>query len=184
MVLTAIPLFLKVNLPTKQKLILMLVFGMGIFIIVAGILTKIYCLVPGLVSYVYMNWYFREATISMLVTSLPMIWSLVREFIPAIDSWVTPSSGKTSGPSRFRTTNTGNLTANHDVHLQKFDRLGSQNQVSVTVANVTPKDDDPVEISDDDHSDRALRVRQDVSFTIEYERDPHAAPSVNDSVRT
>jgi hypothetical protein len=192
LILTAVPLFVKVNLPTRQKVILMMVFGMGIFIVIAGILTKVYCLVPGLVSYVYMNWYFREATVSILVTSLPLVWSLIREVFPAVDSWVTPSSGRTNGQSRYRGTGgtiTGNLTQRNDVQLQKFDRLESRNnnKVSVSVTHVNQKDDS-TEITDDDNSDRALRVRQDISFTIEYEhgnaanRDGEGA-SVTSSVR-
>jgi hypothetical protein len=53
-------------------------------VIVAAILNKVYCLVPSLISYVYMNWYFREATVAILVTNLPLIWSLLRDVFPAL----------------------------------------------------------------------------------------------------
>ena len=42
----------------------------------------IYCLVPSLISYVYMNWYFREATVAVYVTTLPGIWVLLRDAFP------------------------------------------------------------------------------------------------------
>lgn len=58
---------------------LVLVFGMGGFVIVAATLTKVYCLVPKLISYVYMNWYFREASVAVYVTNLPTLWPLVRD---------------------------------------------------------------------------------------------------------
>lgn len=102
MLAIAIPLFMTLRLPRKQKMILLFVFGMGIFIVIAAILTKMYCLVPWLISYVYMNWYMREATVSILVTCLPMTWSLLRDLFPMLARWVastaTPiSSGGTSG---------------------------------------------------------------------------------------
>jgi uncharacterized membrane protein YiaA len=45
-----IPPILKARLNTKQKLALGIVFGMGIFVIVAAVLRAIYCLVPSLIS--------------------------------------------------------------------------------------------------------------------------------------
>lgn len=105
MLLVAIPLLVSVRLPLKQKLILVLLFGMGIFVIVAAILTKVYCLVPSLISYVYMNWYFREATVAMLVTNLPLVWSLLRDIFPALKSWtgVRISRGVGTGSRRTST---------------------------------------------------------------------------------
>ena len=55
---------------------------MGSFVIVAAIMRAIYCLVPSLISYVYMNWYFREATVAVYVTTLPGIWVLLRDIFP------------------------------------------------------------------------------------------------------
>lgn len=79
MLIVAVPLLMQVRVPFKQKLTLVSLFGMGIFVIVAAILNKVYCLVPSLISYVYMNWYFRESTVAVLVTSVPFIWPLLRE---------------------------------------------------------------------------------------------------------
>jgi len=50
--LIGLPLLLSVRIPLQQKAVLLVVFGMGIFVIVAAIITKIYCLVPSLISYV------------------------------------------------------------------------------------------------------------------------------------
>jgi hypothetical protein len=86
MLLIAIPLIMTVRLPTRQKAILVFLFGLGIFVIVAAILTKIYCLVPELISYAYMQWYFRESTVAMLVTCIPLMWTLFREIFP---SWMS-----------------------------------------------------------------------------------------------
>lgn len=68
MLLVAIPLVAKVRLPWLQKAPLLAVFGLGILVIVAAILTKLYCLVPALLSYEYLAWYHREVTLSILVS--------------------------------------------------------------------------------------------------------------------
>lgn len=91
--LIAMPILVAVRLPRRQKVILLLLFGLGIFEIIAALLTKVYCLVPALISYQYMNWYFREATIAMLVTNLPLMWSLVRDMSPGIRRWVNNTDG-------------------------------------------------------------------------------------------
>ncbi|KAA8651571.1 uncharacterized protein ATNIH1004_000461 [Aspergillus tanneri] len=71
----------------------MAIFGMGIFVIVAPILHKIYCLVPSLISYVYMNCYFREVTEAVLVINLPIPWPLLRDVLPALKIWTDWSEG-------------------------------------------------------------------------------------------
>ncbi|QDS71908.1 hypothetical protein FKW77_000396 [Venturia effusa] len=89
----AMPILIAVRLPKRQKMILLFLFGLGLFVIVAAILTKVYCLVPSLISYQYMNWYFREATIAMLVTNIPLMWSLVRDIFPGLKRWINDSMG-------------------------------------------------------------------------------------------
>ncbi|EZF28578.1 UbiD family decarboxylase [Trichophyton interdigitale] len=100
MLAIAIPLFMTLRLPHKQKMILLFVFGMGIFVVIAAVLTKVYCLVPWLISYVYMNWYLREATVGILVTCLPMTWSLLRDFFPMLARWMSSTvSSASKGPA-------------------------------------------------------------------------------------
>ena len=95
-----IPPVMSARLSVQQKLILGVIFGMvceasscldtitnryqGTFVIVAAILRAIYCLVPALISYVYMNWYFREASVAVYVTTLPGIWVFLRELFPVL----------------------------------------------------------------------------------------------------
>ncbi|KAH6665186.1 hypothetical protein B0J14DRAFT_522404 [Halenospora varia] len=81
-----IPMLAAIRLPLQQKVIVLAVFGMGGFIIVAAILTKVYCLVPAIISYVYMNWYFREASVAVYVTNLPAVWPLLREIFPSLQT--------------------------------------------------------------------------------------------------
>ncbi|KIX05163.1 uncharacterized protein Z518_06035 [Rhinocladiella mackenziei CBS 650.93] len=95
-----IPPVLVARLSIQQKLILGVIFGMGTFVIVAAILRAIYCLVPSLISYVYMNWYFREASVAVYVTTLPGIWVFLREMFPILQKLTSRHGTK---PTNSRT---------------------------------------------------------------------------------
>ncbi|KAL2871930.1 uncharacterized protein BJX67DRAFT_376782 [Aspergillus lucknowensis] len=177
MLLIGLPLLMQVRIPLKQKLVLLVIFGMGIFVIVAAILTKVYCLVPSLISYVYMNWYFRESTVAVLVTNLPLIWSLLREVFPAFKSWTGGSKRATdryrSGAWNSKASGYRNygppshLKSGDDFHMPDYNR-----SVVVTpqkhVSNVSLEDAETHDPSDDG-SERALQIRQDVTITVERE---------------
>ncbi|KAI0025953.1 hypothetical protein F4780DRAFT_237987 [Xylariomycetidae sp. FL0641] len=87
-----IPLVLRsIGLPGRQKIVLVLIFGLGLFVVVAALLTKVFNLSniwdPG-----YMLWYTREASVAVYVSNLPMIWPLLREWFPVL---------KTLNPSNY-----------------------------------------------------------------------------------
>lgn len=175
MLLIGLPLLLQVRVPLKQKLILVVIFGMGIFVIVAAILNKVYCLVPALISYVYMNWYFREVTVAVLVTNLPLIWSLLRDVFPALKSWTGGSKRGTdryrSGPwtsKAWKTRQYGPPSHLHsgDFNMQSFSRSTVDAPKAVSDLTTDPADDRDIS---DDGSARALRIRQDVTVTVERE---------------
>jgi hypothetical protein len=135
--LVAIPLLMKLRIPIQQKIILVSVFGMGIFAIAAAILTKVYSLDPNLVSYAYLNWYFREASVSVYVTNLPAVWALIRDLFPAVRYWGYPTRTHSDGtvrnrkvwPVQFAT----NTNEDPDIEFrddpEMFDRLGLTNSV-------------------------------------------------------
>ncbi|KAF2840341.1 hypothetical protein M501DRAFT_1015400 [Patellaria atrata CBS 101060] len=106
MLLIPIPTVIKLKMPLRQKVILALVFSMGIFVvssisllsldlsfsverelttgalqIIAAILTKVYNL-SDVYDTAYMLWYTREASVAVYVANLPMIWPLLREWFP------------------------------------------------------------------------------------------------------
>ncbi|PGH29857.1 hypothetical protein GX50_07376 [[Emmonsia] crescens] len=172
MLLVGIPLLMSVRLPLKQKLILLFIFGLGIFVIIAAILTKIYCLVPSLISYVYMNWYFREATVAVLVTNLPLTWSLLRDLFPSLRNWSSGGSGPTgrlgavlSSPRRSSRAALQSM----DYKLQSFTRLGSTTDTGKSALNSKDHHSPTTHASDDDGSVRSLHIRQDVTITVQSE---------------
>jgi hypothetical protein len=88
MLLVALPLLFSAQLRGKQRVIICVIFGMGVFVIAAAVLTKIYSLDPKLLSIVYMFWYFREATVAVYVTNLPLLWSLLLDIFPGLKRWI------------------------------------------------------------------------------------------------
>ncbi|PGH00654.1 hypothetical protein AJ80_09145 [Polytolypa hystricis UAMH7299] len=184
MLLIAIPILTAVRLPLKQKAILLFLFGLGIFIIVAAILTKVYCLVPSLISYVYMSWYFREATVAMLVTNLPLTWSLLRDIFPALKSWTGGS--KTTRPIGYNKSQSRNSRRklshpglhSSSLHLLPFNRLASQEPKASKTSTVNTREDSS---TNDNSSVKSLHIRQDVTITVQSENmGPGAFPRGSD----
>jgi hypothetical protein len=182
MLLIAIPMLVQVRVPLKQKLILVILFGMGVFVIVAAVLNKVYCLVPSLISYVYMNWYFREATVAILVTNLPLIWSLLRDVFPALKSW---TGGSKRGTDRYKSgpwTSKGgsnlppygppsNLRSG-DFTMQDFERSATITPQKATASDISLPPSEERDASSDDGSARALRIRQDITVTVHHDTRP------------
>ena len=131
--ITALPLLAKLRIPIQQKLMLLAVFGMGAFVIAAAVLTKVYSLVPYLVSYEYLNWYFREASVSIYVTNMPYIWAFLRDVFPSLKLWGYPQrtfsdgdfSTKRTWPSHRTIGQSQNRESRVIGDLETFDRLGS-----------------------------------------------------------
>lgn len=180
MLIIAIPMLVQVRVPLKQKLILTILFGMGIFVIVAAVLNKVYCLVPSLISYVYMNWYFREATVAILVTNLPLIWSLLRDVFPALKSW---TGGSKRGTDRYKSgpwTSKGGSNMppygppsharSGDFGMQEFEGTTTVTPTKATQSD--PSISEERDASSDDGSARALRIRRDITVTVERDSRP------------
>ncbi|KAF2999658.1 hypothetical protein E8E13_000417 [Curvularia kusanoi] len=73
-----IPMVISLTLPIKQKIGLGILFSLGLFVIIAAILTKIHNL-SNVYDSAYMLWYTREASVALYVANLPSIWPLARE---------------------------------------------------------------------------------------------------------
>lgn len=159
MQLIGIPILAKLHMPIQQKLILLGIFGMGFFIVIAAILTKCYSLVPSLLSMVYMRWYFREASVAVYVSNLPTIWPLVREVFPSIGRIGTtnksPSSGNGSrwgtglGRSRLPSSNRDNFD------MKSFSKSGSTESQE--------------RINETNYEEPSIAIKKDVTFTVNRE---------------
>jgi hypothetical protein len=176
-----IPPVMKTRLSIQQKMVLGIIFGMGAFVIVAAICRLIYCTVPSLVSYVYMNWYFREASVAVYVTNLPPIWALLRELFPKIHVFgysnrrtTTKSKGQPSHPT-WQSMGSGNRTQRKEfdfdmdtVPISKRDMMVAEHELHDR--DLTRSDS----LQGDNSSTSSSRhinkheIRRDVTFTVEH----------------
>lgn len=175
MLIIAIPLLFSVRLPLQQKAVLLIIFGMGVFVIVAAILTKIYCLVPSLITYVYLNWYFREASVSIYVANLPVLWSLLRDVFPQLKSWGFESK-KSNGSAKAFSSSNGNSRRNsrnqmntRHYNMQPFSRLGAQDEELGYIPSPSQKRINEIErdMARAVPVHRTLEIQQDITFTVE-----------------
>ncbi|KAL7267276.1 hypothetical protein RUND412_010143 [Rhizina undulata] len=77
MLCVAVPLLLKAKVPLKKKIILLAIFGCGVFVILAAILNKYYNFSNPFTT-IYQLWYIRESSTAVYVSNLPMLWPLFR----------------------------------------------------------------------------------------------------------
>ncbi|KAL1884020.1 hypothetical protein Daus18300_000129 [Diaporthe australafricana] len=94
-------LIVRMALPWRQKIAVGFIFSLGIFVILAALLTKIYNLTD-VYDASYMLWYVREASVAVYMSNLPMIWPLLREWFPCLRA-LTPGAGQTYSRKAPRT---------------------------------------------------------------------------------
>ena len=70
-------MFLGLKLPWQKKVPLVLIFSLGIFVILAAILNKVYSFSEPFGS-AWTYWYVRESSTAMLVANLPFVWTCWR----------------------------------------------------------------------------------------------------------
>ncbi|KAL8722867.1 MAG: hypothetical protein Q9225_000700 [Loekoesia sp. 1 TL-2023] len=161
LLIVGMPLLFKAQIPIQQKLILLTVFGMGMFVIAAALLCKVYGLYPPLISYSYLNWFYREASVSVYVTNIPVIYSLLRETFPALARW----GYNTNKGSATRSNGNGRIrTGTKDIGMKPFNRLGS----------TTDDMEDSLKSQSQEHiiqykDPGALKIHKDVTFSVQKE---------------
>lgn len=103
----ALPMFIRSKLPPRKKIALVLVFGLGIFVILAAILNKYYSFTEPFGN-MWTYWYVRESSTALLVANLPYMWTLLRRVLPFKAMESTVSNGYSDMPlSRMRKEMTG-----------------------------------------------------------------------------
>lgn len=144
-------------MPIQQKLILLGIFGMGFFIVIAAILTKVYSLVPSLLSMVYMRWYFREASVAVYVSNLPTIWPLVREIFPGLGRLGTTKPTSSGNGSRWGTAiGRSRLPSNNETYDMK------------SFSNA-PSTESQERINESTYEEPSIAIKRDVTFTVQSE---------------
>ena len=161
-----------------QKLAVCCVFLMGIFVIVAAILTKYFNL-SDVYSTEYMKWYSREASVALYVANIPLIWPLIRRVVPGLANahsskgsrghYNNASSG--NGGSHFRTNDVEMTSGNHHSHLHS----GHHNRrLSKGLATRTRGEDTVWETESQEaiFGPEEGVIRQDLTVTVQSEKVP------------
>ncbi|KAK7635849.1 hypothetical protein IWX48DRAFT_630474 [Phyllosticta citricarpa] len=73
----ALQMVVRSQLPLHRKLVLSIIFGLGIFVVLASILNKYYSFTNPY-GQAWTFWYTRESSTSLLVANLPYTWTLLR----------------------------------------------------------------------------------------------------------
>jgi len=72
-----LPLLITSMLPKTKKLVLCVLFGLGVFVILCAVLNKYYSFTQPF-SPMWTFWYIREASTAIYVANMPMCWPLFR----------------------------------------------------------------------------------------------------------
>lgn len=77
MIAIGLPMFLRLKLPMKKKIPIVGIFSLGLFVILAAILNKVYSFSEPFGS-LWTYWYVRESSTALLVANLPFVWTFWR----------------------------------------------------------------------------------------------------------
>ncbi|GAB7329995.1 hypothetical protein MBLNU13_g01690t1 [Cladosporium sp. NU13] len=78
MLAVGLPMFLRLSLRLSKKVPLIGIFSLGVFVIIAAILNKVYSFSdPFSDEWVY--WYVRESSTALIVANLPFVWLFYRK---------------------------------------------------------------------------------------------------------
>lgn len=77
MIAVGLPMFIRLNLPWRKKIPLIGIFSLGVFVILAAILNKVYSFSEPFGA-LWTYWYVRESSTSLLVANLPFVWTFWR----------------------------------------------------------------------------------------------------------
>ncbi|OJJ42683.1 hypothetical protein ASPZODRAFT_53362, partial [Penicilliopsis zonata CBS 506.65] len=110
MLFIPLPLLLRAKLSPGKKLTLCAVFSLGIFVIIASVMSKYYSLSEPYGSE-WRDWYLREAGTAVIVANIPQTWPLLRRIVGARSFFSSGGHTYSRSRSRSRTWKTKNTTA-------------------------------------------------------------------------
>ena len=77
MLAVGLPMFLRMQLAWKKKGPVIGIFSLGLFVVLAAVLNKVYSFTQPFGS-LWTYWYVRESSTALLVANLPFVWALWR----------------------------------------------------------------------------------------------------------
>lgn len=105
----ALPIFLKTQMAARKKIAICVVFGLGIFTIIAAVLNKYYSFTNPFGSD-WTEWYCHESSTNMMVANLPFVYTLLRRLFK-LKSLDSSYNYKYASNSKFQTGKSTNKLA-------------------------------------------------------------------------
>ncbi|CAK7224589.1 hypothetical protein SCUCBS95973_005568 [Sporothrix curviconia] len=101
MLLIPVPMIARARLPLLRKIILCVIFSLGLLVVLVAILNRYYNFTVSN-SLVFLIWYNGEASTAVMVANIPFCWTLLRRIF-ALDAWGSSSrrSRNASGAQRL-----------------------------------------------------------------------------------
>ena len=162
-----LPILIRAKLPLQKKLILCIIFSLGVFVIVAALLSKYYSFsLPYGVDWVY--WYVREVSTAVIVANIPHCWVLVRRMFNLRAFLSKGTAARSNGGTNERSHDGSRRAASHqaDEGRQWF-KMGSK------VGSKSGKSESSVTRTDSEEriTGLPLKIYQDVEFHVQNERE-------------
>lgn len=149
-----IPLIWKAKVQFKKKLLLLAIFSLGIFVILAAVLNKYYNFSNPLTT-IYMLWYIRESSTAIYVSNIPMLWPLFRKAFKA---------GSFAGSSHNGGYDTGSKQSGNE--LSRI-RAASRAKQDTTISTAHGSYSSSQEQINKVEANGPLEIETRVSFTVE-----------------
>lgn len=120
--LVIIPTLWKMNMSNREKVPILIIFGMGFFMIICAIVSKIFTF-RDIYDTSYQFWYLREASVGIYVSNLPHTWSFLRRTVGFLHSAATGK--KRSSRPLYSGTKTGeaSITGHAGVRSREFSAI-------------------------------------------------------------
>lgn len=156
------PLVFKLQVSLRRRLILLGVFSLGVFVIIAAIFNKYFNL-SSLFTTTYMIWYIREASTAIFVSNIMCWWPLLRKIF-GLNSFDGNSSGRVTTAKGFNAISASQSKEEpHAVATRRFRRKNG----SVSDEFMMDGAGD-VELADMRHESRSpLEIWRQVEYDVE-----------------
>jgi hypothetical protein len=163
----ALQMLIRSKLPWKRKLVLIGIFSIGIFAIVAAVLNGYYSLTQTY-SRTWMFWYIRESSVAVIVANIPFTWTILRELFEVgefdnVQPWSFHPRARTTSMATHTTRQTGSSGQRARTHDSLLNSRGSGGTQSMTlVGSASPGNQNGTSLAKGlalEHIDRGVEIQ-------------------------
>jgi hypothetical protein len=120
-----------------------------------------------------MNWYFREASVSVYVTNLPGIWPLLRDIFPKLKSWGSRANGSeyhqsaaAGGTRKWATASSRVRIGSQDFGMRSLPGNGNSSSLKTSQSQDFINGSEE-ELNKKQPEQHVLEILRDVTYTVQ-----------------